>query len=396
VARCLGLAALLCAGALRPLAAQQPSGSADRIRAEREQLERVRQERQLLEQRMRELQGSVHDLSEEVKNIDEQADATARAVVALDRQLAAIGENVDETTGQLLRAEDELVVKRAILRRRLVDIYKRGPLYTTEALLAAPSFGELVARYKYLHLVTLRDKALVDRVTQLRDQVGGQRQLLVRLQDDMARSRDERAREEQRLRALEQQRASSLTLTKKQAGEASARLERYRRDESRLANVIASFESERKKADSRPNAPVPSASSLKTGDFGKLDWPVDGSILYQFGRVINPNNTTTRWNGVGIQAAAGTAVRAVASGEVVIAEPIGTYGSTVVVQHGGGDYSVYGSLARIEVQKGQHIAKGATLGTVGTADPDLPPHLHFEIRPRGRAMDPLTWLRAQQ
>jgi septal ring factor EnvC (AmiA/AmiB activator) len=70
-----------------------------------------------------------------------------------------------------------------------------------------------------------------------------------------------------------------------------------------------------------------------------------------------------------------------------------TYGPTVIIQHGGGDYSVYGSLARIEVRKGQQIPKGEMIGTVGAIDPDLPPHLHFELRPQGRSVDPLTWLR---
>ena len=51
-------------------------------------------------------------------------------------------------------------LKNSALHRRVVDIYKRGPLYTTEALLAAQSFGELVARYKYLHELALRDRAM--------------------------------------------------------------------------------------------------------------------------------------------------------------------------------------------------------------------------------------------
>ena len=64
--------------------------------------------------------------------------------------------------------------------------------------------------------------------------------------------------------------------------------------------MIAAFEEARRKAAERPNAPaVLSSSTLKTSDFGKLDWPVDGSIIYRFGRAVNPNNTTIRWNGVG-------------------------------------------------------------------------------------------------
>ncbi|HEY0971972.1 MAG TPA: peptidoglycan DD-metalloendopeptidase family protein, partial [Gemmatimonadales bacterium] len=81
-------------------------------------------------------------------------------------------------------------------------------------------------------------------------------------------------------------------------------------------------------------------------------------------------------------------------GEVVLAEQIGTYGLTVIVQHGGGDYSVYGSLARASVAVGAKVRKGQTVGVVGVGDPDLPPHLHFEIRrDRGTAVDPLEWLR---
>jgi len=123
---------------------------------------------------------------------------------------------------------------------------------------------------------------------------------------------------------------------------------------------------------------------------------VDGSILYRFGRVINPNNTMIRWNGLGIGAPVGTPVRSISSGEVVFADVNGTYGPTVILQHGGGDYSVYSSLARLDVRKGQQVTKGQSLGTVGATDPELPPHLHFEIRPRGRAVDPLEWLRRQR
>jgi len=120
---------------------------------------------------------------------------------------------------------------------------------------------------------------------------------------------------------------------------------------------------------------------------------VDGTVLYRFGRVINPNNTTTRWNGMGIAAATGTPVKAVAPGTVVSVGQLGTYGLTVIVQHGGGDYSVYASLNGANVRSGAAIRKGDTVGTVGTSDPDLRPHLHFEIRPQGRAVDPESWLR---
>jgi len=384
-------------------AAQQPSptppappttqDAAGRIRSQREELDRIRRERTELEDKMRSLQGTVHDLSEERHNLDRQADATEAAMRSLDRQLLAIGASVEETTGELVLAQDELVLKRAILRRRLNDIYKRGPLFSMQVLFAAQSFGELVSRYKYLHLLTLRDRALVHRVEALHERIAGQRTQLVHLQDEMALSREEKAEEEVRLRRLEQERSARLKTAEKQARQTASRLAQIERDEARVGSLVAALEAARKKAEARPNAPAPTASTIRTGDFGKLDWPVDGSILYRFGRVVNPNNTSTRWNGIGIAALQGSPVRAVAAGEVVAAEPIGTYGPTVIVQHGGGDYSVYGSLATVDVRKGTMITKGQVVGTVGATDPDLPSHLHFEIRPKGHAMDPLVWLR---
>jgi murein DD-endopeptidase MepM/ murein hydrolase activator NlpD len=58
---------------------------------------------------------------------------------------------------------------------------------------------------------------------------------------------------------------------------------------------------------------------------------------------------------------------------------------------------VYASLDAFRVRKGQRVKKGDVIGTVGQADPDMPPHLHFEIRPIGRGpVDPLDWLRRQR
>lgn len=345
---------------------------------------------------MRQLQGTVHDLGEEKTMLERQADATARVVRSLDGQIGALAGEVDNATSSLVLAQDELVIKRAMLQRRVREIYKRGPLYSLEALLSAQSFGALVARYKYLHLVTQRDRALVRRVELLNDQILGTRSQLVRLSGELQLNREQKSEEERRLRELEDARGRSLAKAQQSARQTEQRIQQIQRDEKRLANLLSTFEAERRRAvAARPNTPA-AASTLRTSDFGKLDWPVEGTILYRFGRVVNANSTTTRWNGVGIGAPAGTPVRSVASGSVVLAESFGTYGPTVIVSHGDGDFSVYGSLARLDVRKGQGVQKGQVLGIVGRTDPDLEAHLHFEMRPKGRAVDPLEWLRQRR
>ena len=380
-----------------PIVASVQSADA-RIRAQREELDRIRRERADLERRMANLQGNVHELKEEVANLDRQRAATEKVIQTLDRQLQAIGNDVQETTNRLAMAEGDLVYRRTSLQKRLVDIYKRGPMYSVEALLTAHSFGELVARYKYLHEIAVYDRGLVGRVEHLRNDIHRQRSELLKLQDAVEVNKNDKQAEETRLASLTRQRTTSLQQAQKSTRQIQDRLAAIRQSESRLGSVIASIEAERKRSEStRPNAPK-TPSTLKTTDLGKLDWPVDGTFLFRFGRVINPNNTTTRWNGVGIAAPLGTPVKAVAAGTVANVGPLGTYGQTVILDHGGGYFSIYASLNSSAVKKGSVVKKGDAIGTVGVSDPDLAAHLHFEIRvpPKGDAVDPEGWLRGKR
>ena len=388
--------AILAVGIVGAAAFNSPLYAQDKLRAQREELDRIRQERADLERRMLELRANVHDLSEEVTNLNARRSATERLVAALDRQLASINSDVDDATQNMVRTEGELSDKRATLRRRLVDIYKRGPLFTTQALLSAQSFGELVARYKYLHTLALHDQALVARVEQLRDQDAQDRDRLVHLQEALEQNRNDKRMEEDNLRDLERERESKLAEAQLTARRTEQSLDRLRRTEAQLASTIASLEADRRRAEgSRGNA-ARSASTIKTTDYGQLDWPVDGPLVYSYGKTQTASNATIRWNGVGIRAAVGTPVRAVAGGTVVSVGSLGTYGTTIIVEHGGGDYSIYGSLARADVTLHATVTKGQQLGTVGVSDPDLPPHLHFEIRHGGPAVDPASWLRGER
>jgi septal ring factor EnvC (AmiA/AmiB activator) len=392
------LCLLLCVSVISATtAAAQTQTTEQRLRANRDELEKIRRERDELQRRLNELQGEARDITAEVSNLRRQADATARLVRSLDAQLNTITVEVDSTNARLSRAEQDVARKKTALQQRVIDIYKRGPLYTVEALLSARSFGELVGRYKYLHELALWDRSLVNRVETLYKQVAQQRQLLVRLRDEFERNREEKAREENRLRQLERFQSRSLVNVQRSQADVQKRLTNIARDEQRVSNLIASLEEERRKAaaEDPAEAAASATSTIKAADAGKLDWPVSGGLIYRFGRLVSPDNTAVRWNGIGIEAASGAPVRAIAAGQVMLSETLGTYGLTVIIQHGGGDYSVYGSLSISNVRKGMEVGKGQVIGAVGRADPDMEPHLHFEFRPKGRAVDPLNWLKGQ-
>jgi septal ring factor EnvC (AmiA/AmiB activator) len=373
----------------------------------------LRRERQALEAQMTLLQRTARSLAAEVDNLEAQRVATARLLEALDRQLADINDEAARTERALARTEAELTAKRAALRRRLVAVYKRGQLHTVEVLLSAQSFAGLVARYKYLREAAAHDRELVRRVEGLGAGAVRQRRALEALRGAVQRTRAEKDAEAQRLAELEGRRSRSLAAVTQSTERARERLARLGGPQDGVAVVLAPLaeaaearpesggdprgDAVRASRDAtRPEARPEGRSTVPTlasTDRGRLEWPVDGAVLYGFGKPQGGNRTTVRWNGVGIRAPSGAPVRAVAAGEVAVAGPVSSYGPTVIVQHGGGDYTVYGSLAQVTVQRGQWVERGETLGTVGASDPGLPAHLHFELRPKGRAVDPLPWLR---
>jgi len=289
------VAVVLCALSFSsPLLAQQSEAEA-RVNAQRDELARIRAERDELEKKMSGLQNTAHELRDEVNLLDKQHDATARMVKSLDTQLDAITDEVKTTTSDMESSEREATIKRAVLQRRLIEIYKRGPLYSAEVLFSAQSVGQLVARYKYLHLLALRDKGLVRRLEELHEKIEEQHGQLVRLQSSVAENRSQKEQEAARLAALEELQARNLVRVQQDTRRTKARLAELEKSEARLNNFIAAFEAERRRASGRAGSPALSPSSIRTTDIGRLDWPVNGAFLYRFGRFVNPNNTTTRW-----------------------------------------------------------------------------------------------------
>jgi len=398
VRRLAALAVLLCLASATPavLAAQQPASPDTSLQRSQERLIEIRRERERLQREMERLRGRVHSLSSELTNIERQVETTGRIVSELDLQINALGSQIERNTADLLVALDALAEKRAILNHRLSEITKRGPLFAAQVLLAAESFGNLLSRYKYLYLISRQDRQLVRDVEALRDRVAEQRGDLLSARTDLARRRDERAEENVRFRQLEQQRESSLQQSQRDQRRMEQRLQQLARDEARLNDMIVALERRRRAVEATRGA-VAAPSRITTSDIGQLEWPVSGEIIYRFGRQLLPNNTTISWKGIGIAAALGTPVRAIAAGTVRFAVPLGTYGRSVVIDHGGGFYTIYAQLGDVSVRQGQTVERGAVIGRTGGENSDQGPHLYFAIYGQdGQAVDPITWLRRRR
>jgi septal ring factor EnvC (AmiA/AmiB activator) len=164
-------------------------------------------------------------------------------------------------------------------------------------------------------------------------------------------------------------------------------IERLKEDEQRLQDLLTTIQ--RSGPDGSPDARPPAPpTSLPPPDVNS-DCPVPGRMAEQFG---SPR-ANGRWDGVLIEAAEGTPVRAAAAGRVAFAEWLRGYGLLIIIDHGGGVMSLYGFNQTLFKEAGDSVAPGEVIAAVGASSGRKVPGLYFGIRQQGRAVDPLPWCR---
>lgn len=365
------------------------------IEQSKTRLDQIRTERERLRNEMGQLAGQVHDETEAINNLERQIGTSSSVVAELDLQLSGVLAQVDRSTRDMVQTRDEVVFRKAVLRERLRQIYKRGPLATVQVLLGARSFTDLINRYKYLRLVALQDRLVMGQVEQLETRLSDQRELLATELDGIQRLRHEKVSEVDELEELEGQRQRRLSRIRSRETAAQSRLAQLARDEERLRQLVVDLEAARREAERLAGAVT--TPTLRTADLGNLAWPVQGNVVYGFGPERRGNTTLAR-DGIGIGAPSGTPVHAVEAGKVAFAGRWGLYGPSIILSHGGGYYSLYLYLQNLSVGEGDDVDSGQILGGVGGGGSPEGPHIEFQILQPGsagepRPVDPVRWLR---
>jgi septal ring factor EnvC (AmiA/AmiB activator) len=122
---------------------------------------------------------------------------------------------------------------------------------------------------------------------------------------------------------------------------------------------------------------------------GKLPWPVSGPFLASFGEARKQGGL--KWNGVLISSKHGTPVRAVSHGRVAFADWLQGFGFITIIDHGEGYMTLYGHNETLIKQAGDWVAAGEVVATSGDSGGQPMPGVYFEIRSRGKPVNPGTW-----
>jgi murein DD-endopeptidase MepM/ murein hydrolase activator NlpD len=351
----------------------------DRVAAAKEKEAALRREIDAVSGEIRGLEHEVGDVSSRLAPLEHEL---ALRELKLNRLNALFQVQSDRLA--FLRAEYRIAIAR--LNSRLVTAYESDPPDELSVLLSSRSFSAFLDGLEYIRLVADRDKQIAEAVRSSRDEVAAalahtkvaRRAMLEQAKIVAVRVHQARVLREQLLatkgrlaEAQSRKRADLATLTARERADAEE-IDALQQVSAELAAKIQAAQAH---------------STVQHAGSGALIWPVNAPITSPFG---------WRWGrmheGIDLGAAYGTPIAAAGAGTVIYAGWLGGYGNLTVIDHGGGLSTAYGHQSQIGVSVGQPVAQGQIIGNVGSTGHSTGPHLHFEVRVNGQAVDPLGYL----
>jgi murein DD-endopeptidase MepM/ murein hydrolase activator NlpD len=330
--------------------------------------------------RIRHLQGHISTLSTRQERIEADLDAKRSELERLRSDLRA-------ERARLVRLRARLAVTRAVLRARLVEIYKAGKPDLLTVVLNSDGFADLLERSEFIARISDQDRRIVELVgTAKLDAVRSEKRLS-RLEDRQQRLTDAVQARRDEVAAIRMALIGTrVGYSRTKAGKAAA-LGKVRVDRAHLQDHVDDLEA----ASSKIARQLAAAQRQNAGDLpirrgsGSMIWPVNGQITGAFGEQ-RPGD---------IAAAQGTPIHAADDGRVVLMQGIGAsggYGNYSCVQHTTTLSTCYAHQSRFGTSIGRSVGKGEIIGYVGNTGHSFGAHLHFEVRVNGAPVQPLGYL----
>jgi septal ring factor EnvC (AmiA/AmiB activator) len=349
------------------------------------QARRVDERLRALQRENEELAKEATTLIGELRKLEIERDLRAQEWTNAEAAAADAQQALAHAIDRLAALELERIARLPDLRAQLVDVYKRGRSGYARLVFAASDLRDFGRATRAVAALTAINERRIEEYQRSVREVTAQRTTL----EESAKELSRREADAQAARAAANRAVAAVAanieridsrrdLTAQYVGELQVAYERL---EQQLTPTTG--------ARGRETVPVPLLPFR-----GSLEWPAPGRVAARFGQATDRLGGTAARNGIEIAVPENTPVRAVHGGTVGLAGPYVGFGNLVILEHGANNYSLYGYLGTVGVEKGATVEAGAELGRSGSA-PAGPPTLFFEMRIDGHSVDPLQWLKRQ-
>ncbi|PJJ98501.1 peptidase M23 [Lysobacteraceae bacterium NML03-0222] len=400
------------------------------LRQTERKLQQLRGELQQIGQERRRLEGERGEAARALRAADESIARSARALAQTREAISRDQAQLAELEARNAHLEARLANQRQQLARWVRAAYLTGPESALKVMLSQDQIQQGQRDLAYYGALQRQRAAQIRAVSEQLDEARTLQQVIA---DKQARLAEARQKQQAELAEVEKQRSERAELLGKidsqyqdkrsreqalgqdaaaleqllaQLRATAARAERERREaaararreqaaaERRAQQSAARGRNENHTTRPRPGAtasrPAPRPATATPATVGGAGWPLNGQLLAGFGGTM-PDGA--RSSGLLIAAAAGSAVRAVADGQVVFAEWMSGYGLLCIIDHGNGYMSLYAHNDALMKEAGSRVRRGDTIASVGNSGGQGRPALYFELRRAGRPVNPNVWLR---
>jgi len=392
--RMVSILALLLIGA--PLAlAQNPKDELSGVKRE------IRAQKQLIT-KTRKVEAVVStELQEILRNLEQKESDLGR----LSNDLRGVESSLDRTGREIQKVTEEANRKKIEIERRLSSLYKAGELGAIRMFFSAESFPQLAENIRYMRSILENDKRIFVEYNQKIDQL---KSLKANLERDALKKERIMTGIEQKKREIEEEKskkAAYLGKVRQDRKSYETSLKELQANASRLQAMITRLEAlSRRKLPSRHGKPGDRLKPLAdlppvpdrgfASQKGRMNLPVRGEIVESYGKHKHPEfNSYTFSKGLSISASAGTEIKAIYEGTVIFADYFKGFGNMIIVDHGGGYFSLYAHAARLSKKVGAEVVRYEQIAVVGDVDSSKGNMLYFEIRHQGKPVDPAGWVR---
>lgn len=370
----------------------------------RDQLQGVKKEIKEKKLLLRKTAKVEQKVSGELLEIDRTLKEKQSQLSSMNRDLQGVEQNIATTGKDIDAVKVEVERKKQEINRRVVSAYKAGEIGGMRMFYSSESFPQLAENLRYMKSVIGNDRRLFD---EYNAKIAELSALKNKLEADAARKEKLVAgivHKKQEIENEKEKKANYLNKVRQDKQGYLASLRELQVNARRLQTMVEKLEAMSRKsytAKTEKSAPKGTLRDLPPvpdkgfgSQRGRLSLPANGEIVGRYGRHKHPEfNSYTVSNGISIAAPAGSEIRAVYDGKVIFADYFKGYGNMVIIDHGGGFFSLYAHTSRIGRRVGAQVARNESVASVGDVDSPRGPMLYFELRYQGKPVDPAPWFR---
>lgn len=311
--------------------------------------------------------------------------------------------NIHTLQGEINHYNKKFTLQKTLLKKRLKALqrmtYENDPLLI---VLSGEDFSQILKTIRYLKDISAYDQSLINQYNTTLNVLSQKIKKLKGFEAELQREEDSLQKLEASQKEKKNERERLLASVRKEKGHYESMVKNLQEASNKILKIIE--ESDRKERELRKKRGAQPKPGVKEEDLpehsaftklkGKLAWPVIGTIAVPYGSQSDPTfNLPVFRSGVHIKTAANSHVKAVHEGKVVFAESFKGFGQLIILNHGGGYHTLYGNLSRIFSQNGAIIKDKQTIGETGESQLLGTTALYFEIRYKGKPLNPEHWLK---